>query len=188
MRRSLAARCRPSIDARLTTLNSQFRTFLGAPPTGEWIDRAGRVAARRWRRPTSTRVDRRRRVGRFGPTVRRLRAQPRRRHRARAEAHPAGHVRPHRSRRPPPRCGALRLAAAGIYRLGTGQLDLPHDFTDVGTGDRQADIEVRGLRRPGPGLESSGCPRIARFAHPATRPARPAHHRQSRRPVPRAGA
>jgi hypothetical protein len=40
--------------------------------------------------------------------------------------------------------GALRIAAAGIYRFGTGQLDLPHDFTDVGTGDRQADIELRG--------------------------------------------
>ena len=41
--------------------------------------------------------------------------------------------------------GALRLAVAGIYRLPTGQLDLPWEFTDVGTGDRQADIEVRGF-------------------------------------------
>jgi hypothetical protein len=45
----------------------------------------------------------------------------------------------------PPRLGALRLAVAGIYRLPTGQLDLPDDFTDVGTGDRQADLEVRGF-------------------------------------------
>lgn len=44
-----------------------------------------------------------------------------------------------------PRPGALRLTVAGIYRLGTGQLDLPYDFTDVGTGDRQADLEVRAL-------------------------------------------
>src|SRR6185503_11436827 len=45
---------------------------------------------------------------------------------------------------PLPRAGSLRLAVAGIYRLGTGQLDLPGDFTDVGTGDRQADLELRG--------------------------------------------
>ena len=46
---------------------------------------------------------------------------------------------------PLPRAGALRLAVAGVYRLGTGQLDLPNDFTDVGTGDRQADLELRGF-------------------------------------------
>jgi hypothetical protein len=45
----------------------------------------------------------------------------------------------------PPRAGALRLAVAGVYRLPTGQLDLPDDFTDVGTGDRQADLELRGF-------------------------------------------
>jgi hypothetical protein len=46
---------------------------------------------------------------------------------------------------PLPHAGAVRLAVAGIYRLGTGQLDLPGDFTDVGTGDRQADLELRGF-------------------------------------------
>ncbi|HEX6313573.1 MAG TPA: hypothetical protein VFZ73_01890, partial [Gemmatimonadaceae bacterium] len=46
---------------------------------------------------------------------------------------------------PLPRAGALRLSVAGIYRLPTAQLDLAHDFTDVGTGDRQADIELRGF-------------------------------------------
>jgi hypothetical protein len=39
----------------------------------------------------------------------------------------------------------MRVSAAGIYRLPTGQLDLPHDFTDAGTGDRQADLELQGF-------------------------------------------
>ena len=124
-------------------LNSRFTTFLGAPPTGQWITRA-RWQARRWLPPTSP-VDRRRsRPACRGATDRRLRAQSRRRHRTRVEAGPAGHVRPHRRR---PRCQSSARsgsAAAGIYRLGTGQLDLAHDFTDVGTGDRQVDLELRG--------------------------------------------
>jgi hypothetical protein len=43
-----------------------------------------------------------------------------------------------------PRAGAIRLTVGGTLRLPTGQLDLPNDFTDVGTGDRQADLEVSG--------------------------------------------
>ena len=132
-----------AVDARLTNLNTQFRTFLGAPPSGEWIsDRpvaavplaAGGLAAL-FSDPTfgilahplgdyehshlgdieiGAKIQL---IDTFGPN-------------ATAEL---------------PRFGALRLAAAGIYRLGTAQLDLPHDFTDVGTGDRQADIELRGF-------------------------------------------
>lgn len=43
-----------------------------------------------------------------------------------------------------PRRGALRLAVAGLVRLPTGQQDLPYDFTDIGTGDGQTDLELRG--------------------------------------------
>lgn len=132
-----------AVDSRLTSLNSQFRAFLGALTSGEWIsgapvaavpiaaagldellggDDAGIMA-----RPLGDYEHSH--VGdievgakfllldTFGPVV----------------------------TSPLPRRGALRLAVAGIYRLGTGQLDLPHDFTDVGTGDRQADLELRGF-------------------------------------------
>ena len=127
---------------RLMTLNTQFRGFLGAPSSGEWItgtpasgpplaaaglvallgDSAGALA-----RPLGDYEHSH--VGdievgakflildTFGPVA----------------------------VSPLPRAGALRLAVAGIYRLGTGQLDLPNDFTDVGTGDRQADLELRGF-------------------------------------------
>lgn len=45
----------------------------------------------------------------------------------------------------PARTAGLRVAVAGIYRLPTAQLDLPDDFADVGTGDAQPDLEVRGF-------------------------------------------
>jgi hypothetical protein len=38
-----------------------------------------------------------------------------------------------------------RQAVEGIVRLGTGTLDSPADFTDLGTGDRQRDVEIRSL-------------------------------------------
>lgn len=37
----------------------------------------------------------------------------------------------------------FRLAIGGAYRMGTGQLHSPDDFADVGTGDRTNDIEGR---------------------------------------------
>ena len=131
-----------AVDARLTSLNSQFRAFLGAPTSGEWISERpvaavpvaaadldellGGEEAGIMARPLGDYEHSH--VGdievgakfllldTFGPVV----------------------------TSPLPRPGALRLAVAGVYRLGTGQLDLPHDFTDVGTGDRQADLELRG--------------------------------------------
>ena len=131
-----------SIDGRLATLNSQFTTFLGAPPTGEWIgarpvagapmaaadfealigDEPSGILARPLGDYEHSHVGdievglKLVLLDTFGPLV----------------------------TSPLPKFGAFRLAAAGIYRLGTGQLDLPHDFTDVGTGDRQVDLELRG--------------------------------------------
>jgi hypothetical protein len=131
-----------AVDARLLSLNAQFRSFLGAPTSGEWVgdrpvpavpigaaglnallgDPALGIAARPLGDYEHSHVGDIE-VGAkvvlldtFGPNA----------------------------TAPLPRRGALRLAAAGVYRLGTGQLDLPHDFTDVGTGDRQADLELRG--------------------------------------------
>jgi hypothetical protein len=38
----------------------------------------------------------------------------------------------------------LRLAVGALVRFGTGQADTPSDFTDIGTGDGQTDVEVTG--------------------------------------------
>jgi hypothetical protein len=131
-----------AVNTRLTTLNTLFQTFLGAAPSGEWIgDRP--VAA----------------VPLAAAGLRALLGEPA----VGIAAHPLGdyehsHVGDIEvgakfllvdtfgpsATAELPRAGALRLAVAGVYRLGTGQLDLPYDFTDIGTGDRQADIELRG--------------------------------------------
>jgi hypothetical protein len=131
-----------AVTNRLIALNSQFRGFLGAPPTGEWI--------------TGTPV--------AGPPIAAAGLAALLGDSAGALARPLGdyehsHVGDIEvgakvllldtfgpvAVSPLPRAGALRLAVAGVYRLGTGQLDLPNDFTDVGTGDRQADLELRGF-------------------------------------------
>jgi hypothetical protein len=36
-----------------------------------------------------------------------------------------------------------RQSIGGVYRLGTGKLDAPNNFTDLGTGDHQNDVEIR---------------------------------------------
>jgi len=38
-----------------------------------------------------------------------------------------------------------RLAAGAVYRFGTGKTDAANDFTDIGTGNGQNDIEFRGF-------------------------------------------
>lgn len=131
-----------AVVGRLTALNTQFRAFLGAPPAGEWItgvpvagppigaagfaallgDSAGALA-----RPLGDYEHSH--VGDIEVGAKFLLIDT---------FGPVGVS-------PLPRAGSLRLAVAGIYRLGTGQLDLPGDFTDVGTGDRQADLELRGF-------------------------------------------
>ncbi len=130
-----------AVDARLTTLNTQFRTFLGAPSAGEWIsgtpvgaapigaaglvqllgDSAGALA-----RPLGDYEHSH--VGDIEVGAKFLLTDT---------FGPVGIS-------PLPRAGAVRLAVAGVYRLATAQLDLPGDFTDVGTGDRQVDLELRG--------------------------------------------
>jgi hypothetical protein len=131
-----------AIDARLTALNAQFRTFLGAPPIGEWI--SGRPVAAAPLAAAGLEVL-------LGEPALGIAARP-------LGDYEHSHVGDievgakfllidtfgPNATADLPRAGALRVAAAGIYRLGTGQLDLPHDFTDVGTGDRQADLEFRG--------------------------------------------
>lgn len=126
---------------RLTALNTQFRAFLGAPPAGEWISGAP-VAG-----PPIGAADLDALLGDSAGALARPLGDYEHSHVGDIEVGakfllfdtfgPVGVS-------PLPRAGALRLAVAGIYRLGTGQLDLPGDFTDVGTGDRQADLEVRG--------------------------------------------
>ncbi len=44
----------------------------------------------------------------------------------------------------PPRGLGARAAIAASVRLATAQHDTPNDFADIGTGDRQNDVEVRG--------------------------------------------
>jgi len=132
-----------AIDGRLTSLNTQFRAFLGAPATGEWIN--GRpVAAVPLAAADLDEL--------LGGDAAGIMARPL----GDYEHSHVGDIEvgakfllldtfgpPAIS--PLPTRGAMRLAVAGVYRLGTGQLDLPNDFTDVGTGDRQADLELRGL-------------------------------------------
>jgi hypothetical protein len=131
-----------AVTNRLMALNTQFRAFLGAPSSGEWI--------------TGTPVG--------GPPIAAAGLAALLGDSAGALARPLGdyehsHVGDIEvgakfllvdtfgpiAVSPLPHAGAVRLAVAGIYRLGTGQLDLPGDFTDVGTGDRQADLELRGF-------------------------------------------
>jgi hypothetical protein len=38
-----------------------------------------------------------------------------------------------------------RLALAGLFRVGSGQAELPDNFADIGTGDGQNDVEVRAI-------------------------------------------
>lgn len=45
---------------------------------------------------------------------------------------------------PAQRGGMFRLAVAGLYRLPTGQRDQPDHFADLGAGQGQADVEIRG--------------------------------------------
>jgi hypothetical protein len=131
-----------AVDARLAYLNAQFRTFLGAPTTGEWIGARPVPAVPMAAADLETLL---------GDPALGISARP-------LGDYEHSHVGDIEvgakfllidtfgpgATSPLPRTGAIRLAAAGIYRLATAQLDLPGDFTDVGTGDRQPDLELRG--------------------------------------------
>ena len=132
-----------AVDARLTSLNTQFRTFLGAPTAGEWI------GARPVPAVPGAAADLEELLGgeASGILARPLGDYE---HSNVGDIEVGAKVLLLDTFGPPataplPRRGAMRLAVAAVYRLGTGQLDLPHDFTDIGTGERQADLEVRGL-------------------------------------------
>jgi len=132
-----------AVDSRLTQLNAQFRGFLGAPTSGEWI------SARPVPAPPMAAADF---VQLLGDSVFGISARP-------LGDYEHSHVGDIEvgvkmklldtfgppATAPLPRAGALRVSAAGVYRLPTAQLDLPHDFADVGTGDRQADLELQGF-------------------------------------------
>lgn len=132
-----------AVDARLADLNAQFRAFLGAPASGEWI------AARPVPSVPMAAADLETLLGdpAFGISARPL-GDYEHSHVGDIEVGAKfllidtfGPV----ATSPLPRAGSIRLAAAGIYRFATAQLDLPNDFTDVGTGDRQPDLELRGF-------------------------------------------
>jgi hypothetical protein len=40
---------------------------------------------------------------------------------------------------------ATRLAVGALVRLGTGKIDSPDNFGDIGSGDQQQDVEIRGV-------------------------------------------
>ncbi len=132
-----------AVNTRLTDLNTQFRAFLGAPTAGEWI------AARPVPAVPTAAADFEALLGDadFGISARPL---------GDYEHSHVGDVEIGAkfllidtfgpgATSPLPKAGSIRVAGAGVFRLPTGQLDLPHDFTDVGTGDRQADLELRGF-------------------------------------------
>jgi hypothetical protein len=132
-----------AVDARLAELNAQFRAFLGAPTSGEWIGARPVPAV-----PVAA-ADLDTLLGNpaFGVSARPL---------GDYEHSHVGDIEVGAkvllidtfgpgATSPLPSAGAIRLAVAGIYRLPTAQLDLPNDFTDAGTGDRQPDLELRGF-------------------------------------------
>ncbi len=132
-----------AVNARLTELSDQFASFLGAAQGGAWVSArpvpAGLMAA--------ADLDALITKPEFGIVGR---APSDYEHSHLGDVEIGAKVSLYDTFGPPattplaPRPGSLRLALGGVYRLGTGQLDLPDDFTDVGTGDRQVDLEVSG--------------------------------------------
>lgn len=132
-----------AVDARLTSLNTQFRAFLGAPATGEWV--TGRPVPA----PPIAAADLATLLGdpAYGISARAFGDYE---HSHVGDIEVGAKLLVLDTFGPPataalPKAGALRVAVAGVVRLPTAQLDLPGDFTDVGTGDRQADLELRGF-------------------------------------------
>lgn len=150
-----------AVDARLADLNTRFRAFLGAPVSGEWVN--GRPVAA----PPMGAADL---ASVLGDAAFGIAARPF----ADFEHSHVGDVEigakvvlldtfGPASTAPPRRAGALRIALAGLYRLPTGQLDLPGHFADLGAGQKQPDLEARAFAdlAVGPRLWTSA---IVRFA------------------------
>jgi hypothetical protein len=122
-------------------MSTEFNTFLGTAPTGEWI------ATRPVSAPPLAYADFQQVLtdAAFGVAGRSL---------ADVERSHLGDVEigaklvlfePRRAAGAPPATAGLRLSVGALYRLPTAQLDLPEDFADVGTGDAQPDLELRGF-------------------------------------------
>jgi hypothetical protein len=139
-----------AVKQRLAGFNSRLRNFLGSAPVGEWIAASPVGAA-----PLA--LDEFQLM--LGDSAVGIRAQPL----ADAERSHIGDLETgvklllfdsfragSTSIDPDPERG-LRLAVAGVARLPTAQLDRSDDVADVGTGDRQMDLELRGFLNVGLG-------------------------------------
>jgi hypothetical protein len=130
-----------AVDGRLASLSTQFTTFLGAAPAGEWIlarpVNAPPLAYAEFQQVLTDPA--------FGIAGRAL-ADVERSHLGDVEiGAKLVLLEPRRAAGAPPPTAGLRLAVGALYRLPTAQLDLPEDFADVGTGDGQPDLELRGF-------------------------------------------
>lgn len=128
-----------AVEARLAAMNTQFRSFLGGPLSGEWVN--GRPVGA----PPLGAADLASVLGdpSFGIAARPLGDFE---HSHVGDIEVGAKVELLDTFGPAAASsGGLRLSVAGIARLATGQRDLPDDFTDRGAGDQQADLEFRAL-------------------------------------------
>lgn len=130
-----------AVEGRLADLSTQFTTFLGAAPAGQWIGARPVPGA-----PLGYDGLQRLLSDTAGGILARELADVERSHLGDVEL-AAKYVLVdsyrHEVGQPLPDGGGMRFAVAGVFRLPTAQLDSPDDFADIGTGDGQADIEAR---------------------------------------------
>jgi hypothetical protein len=134
-----------AIDARIASTNAAFITFLGTPAGSAWIQGKPAAALARIGLSDMQRILTEQLFGFSADSLQTVErshwgdievsakfllfdgfGSPTKR--AGAEA-PAGF--------------RARAAIGGVFRLGSGQADLPSDFADIGTGDGQNDVEGR---------------------------------------------
>lgn len=132
-----------AVNARLADLNTRFRAVLGAPAAGDWVGRRP-VAAPPMAAADLTTL--------LGSPAHGIAARPFGdfEHSHVGDIELGAKILLFDTFGPPAtapamRAGMLRLAVAGVYRLPTGQRDLAGHFADLGAGQQQADIEVRGF-------------------------------------------
>jgi hypothetical protein len=131
------------VENRLAALATQFGTFLGAPQSGDsWVD------GRPYASPYLAHADFQRALTDTAAGIAGVALETVERSHLgdvevgakflildTSEGAPGG---------PEPRRG-VRLAVAAAYRFATAQIESPDNFADVGTGDRQPDVDVRGF-------------------------------------------